>query len=56
MKTFLLMVEVKDKDANEVCNILGELLENSEEAMGTLTAYQMYDEDEMIPDIMKREG
>ena len=55
MKTFLLMVEVEDEDANEVCDILGNLLENPEEAMGALTAYQMYDEDEMIPDIMKRE-
>ena len=55
MKTILMMMEVKDDDYEFYADELQQELDNPTDGSCILTAYQTYEEDEIIPDIMKRE-
>ena len=55
MKTILTMMEVKDEDYDFYVDELQQELDNPTEGGCTLTAYQTYEENDVIPDIMKRD-
>ena len=55
MKTILMMAEVKDEDYEFYADELQQELDNPTDGACTLTAYQTYEEGEIIPDIMKRD-
>ena len=55
MKTILTMMEVKDEDYEFYADELQQELDNPTDGACTLTAYQTYEEGEIIPDIMKRD-
>lgn len=55
MKTILTMMEVRDEDYEFYADELQQELDNPSEEACVLTAYQTYDEGEIIPDIMKRD-
>lgn len=50
-----MMVEVKDEYYDSCVNDLQQELDNPSEEFGTLAAYQTYEENEVVPDIMKRD-
>lgn len=54
MKTILMMAEVKDEDYEFYADELQQELDNPTDEAFNLTAYQTYEEGEIIPDIMKR--
>ena len=55
MKTILMMIEVKDEDYEFYADELQQELDNPTDQACVLTAYQTYEEGEIIPDIMKRD-
>ena len=55
MKTLLLMIEVADELTDEAVRDLQSELDNPSDNNFKLTAYQLYSEEDLIPDIMKRE-
>lgn len=55
MKTILAMLEVKEYEYDFIANELQQELDNPTDEACTLTAYQTYEEGEIVPDIMKRD-